>query len=257
MQLADLLLTTRALTPTQHANWRASFALPKQTACAARGDPMESLRRHFRLADHYRIAPAQAEGGVEFTFQFVWLRKGAVKRNHVSFKTVSAVRACLAHCCVFRTDRRLNFRAQAAGFYFAWYEAQGRVTGALSTCLLECGPATDARMRKVVLDFDVQRSDAPDGDVVHEQVLAFARCVCVGLCDIGYIKEPCGFVVATRHSSSKLSWHVTLSVLGPYSSLRLAVSQVPPRVVARCCRLQRLCFARNSAHQLPLRIVMS
>jgi len=59
MQLADLLLTTRALTPAQHANWRASFALPQQTACAARGDPMESLRRHFRLADHYRIAPAQ------------------------------------------------------------------------------------------------------------------------------------------------------------------------------------------------------
>jgi hypothetical protein len=47
----------------------------------------------------------------------------------------------------------------------------------------------------------------------------------VALCDIEYVREPCGFVVTTRHSPTKLSWHVTLSVLGTYHTLRVAVSQ--------------------------------
>jgi len=48
----------------------------------------------------------QAEGGVEFTFQFVWLRKGAVKRNHVSFKTVAAV--SMFCCCVLMGELLIN-----------------------------------------------------------------------------------------------------------------------------------------------------
>ena len=47
----------------------------------------------------------------------------------------------------------------------------------------------------------------------------------VALRDIEYVSKPCGFVITTRHSPNKFSWHVTLSVLGTYHTLRVAVSQ--------------------------------
>ena len=52
------------------------------------------------------------------------------------------------------------------------------VVGARSTTLLECGPLGN-RLRKMVLDFDVPRSelppDATQPDALHKEVVQFAR----------------------------------------------------------------------------------
>ena len=50
--------------------------------------------------------------------------------------------------------------------------------GARSTTLLECGPLGN-RLRKMVLDFDVPRSELPPDttqpDALHKEVVQFAR----------------------------------------------------------------------------------
>ena len=136
---------------------------------------------------------------------------------------------------------------EAIAFMSGWYSAQNLSAGVNSSCLMECGPGDDSQNRKWVLDIDGSMKDLGlfglldatgvctdlDRERLHASVLALGSNMAQAFVDMGFASSMCHFAVKTRHRKGvnvgeyrKLSWHVTLLLLAPYTRWRDAILQV-------------------------------
>ena len=184
---------------------------------------------------------ALMDGKGGFTFALVVLAK--------SDKDPSGEFELFRFCC-------LNTAGDALRFLLRFMRMQ-RCEGH-PACLMECGPALPhLSARKWILDIDGKCSDLLQAGIlppettcidrvqaaqIHSKVVRLGCAIAKGLCDLGYTVRTCHIAVKTRHAPlgdgySKLSWHLTLCVMGMYAQLRAAVTAVsaafcPPEIAS-------------------------
>lgn len=118
-------------------------------------------------------------------------------------------------------------------FFSMWYAAQMHPPlndFQAKTMLYECGSFDDLAPRKWILDIDAPLDDlrkhfgVAEAIMWEELVLDFAAAVTQELVTLGFLGQPCPFVVLSRHvPDRKLSWHVTLCALAPFPVWRQAI----------------------------------
>lgn len=114
--------------------------------------------------------------------------------------------------------------------YFAFFQAWAATQLLRSTSLMEC--TSGEHPRKWVIDIDAPVASVKK-DEMHKQVLQLARDACAKLHTVGFVVErPPDFVILTRHREDKLSWHVVLLVLAPYSQWREIMLAIDPELRA-------------------------
>ena len=145
--------------------------------------------------------------------------------------------------------RFVSFRsiASALRFYLSWKQHQLAADGEQATCLTEWGPSADSGVhRKYILDLDVSTAklfaygltEAAHVCTLEEKVAVDALVVKMGSCvanemrEIGLVLNAPLYGIKTRHVGNerdgytKLSYHVTLLVMGRYDVLRNAMKYI-------------------------------
>ena len=153
-----------------------------------------------------RLVQAQAKilpRKIMYTCQWAFQERGKVQRRFFCFAT---------------TKEYLEF-------FQGWVASQATTA---KSSLMEC--TSGEQPRKWVIDIDAPvPSPAPKArrEEMHQQVMQLAKDTCARLYAIGFVMErPPDFVILTRHREDKLSWHVVLLVLAPYSRWRAVMMAI-------------------------------
>lgn len=161
-----------------------------------------------------------------------------------------------------------------ASFFMNWMSVQRMALkeskiNSLSS-LMECGVVNDKNhLRKWILDIDapckelfrkgmIQSTEGPTESEVEElnnRVLMLACGICHTLEKHSVLDRECHFTVLTRHSSSKMSWHVTLNALTFYDNWRHCINILDTEMIFKDSMLQDMfefidkCTKNNSRGQ--------
>jgi hypothetical protein len=125
----------------------------------------------------------------------------------------------------------------ALEFVRVWMEAQKNASPQEATCMLECG-THDHTLRKWVLDVDASMATLEaDGLIIMKNIsvteeamntatLQMASAVSHTLHQMGFLYRPCSFAVISRHSPTKMSWHITLHALASHEMWRYCIGKL-------------------------------
>jgi hypothetical protein len=114
--------------------------------------------------------------------------------------------------------------------------------GTEATCLMECGPPDDTMCRKWIIDIDAAYNELKDFGLLEDStlcsdqdkiniknaVISLGTSISCFLQKVGFTRTACHFALKSRHQKGergfkKLSWHLTLLALAPYSYWREAM----------------------------------
>ena len=181
------------------------------------------------LAEAHKLSPLCTT----YTYQFV--RRAtpsrAVSTVHAKKTAAAAVNGeVLKRVFISMRDARA-----ALTFVSTWLLAQRNAAPQEATCMLECG-THDETLRKWVMDVDASISELSERDGfvkdiitgptaeemehMHMATLQMASAVSHALFEMGVLYAPCSFAVTSRHSSAKMSWHITLHALASHDVWR-------------------------------------
>jgi hypothetical protein len=186
------------------------------------GDKMKTT-----LAEAHKLSPLCTT----YTYQFV--RRASASSTARKGAAAAVNGEVLKRVFISMPDARA-----ALAFVSTWLLAQKNAKPQEATCMLECG-SHDETLRKWVLDVDASMSEL-DGfvkdpitgptieELEHMQMatLQMASAVSHSLYEMGALYTPCSFAVTSRHSSTKMSWHITLHALASHDVWRYCMFEL-------------------------------
>ena len=198
---------------------------------------------NFVFGDRMRTTLKALPERTAFTYQFV--QKQKARQGDEEKKNRCVVNGEM----VRRVFISFANTSSALRFVDSWKCAQEECCGMApeeGTCLLECGTHDDT-LRKWILDVDAsilelkknprlwpcscssegETAQQPDECTIrqslHVKTMEMCQRVCNALFEMGYLHQPCHFSMTSRHSSKKMSWHVTLNALANHEQWRRAL----------------------------------